>query len=139
MAFSKIKKGIKKTLITGTIAYSALFATDILSNFPTQKIKSQKELEKIVYEEATILGMDTNIIKCELLNELAGESIYGGDLKNQYIYIGGLLANRKIVRHELYHIYDGHGDHDTKLETELNYWFIEEPKAIIYSFTGLKL
>jgi hypothetical protein len=139
MTISEIKKGVKRTLLAGTIAYSTLFATDILSNYALEEIKSQRELEEIVHKEATTLGMDPEIIKCELLNELAGESIYGGDLKNQYIYIGGLLANRKIVRHELYHIYDKHCDHDTKTKAELNYWFIEEPKAIIYSLTGLKL
>ncbi len=139
MTLSTIKKGIKRTLLAGAIAYPTLFATDILSNFALERIDSQEELEEIVYEEATNLGMNTDIIKCELEDEIEGWSAYGGGLENQYIFLGGFLANRKMVRHELYHLYDKHCDHDTKLKEELNYWFVEEPKAIIYSFTGLKL
>jgi len=139
MKFSKIKRGIKRTLLAGAIAYPTLFATDLITNFTSQKIKSQEELEQIVHEEALKLDMDPSIIKCEFKDNNAGSSAYGGDLKYHHIFVGGLLANRKIVKHELYHIYDKHCDHNTKTKEELNYWFIEEPKAIIYSLTELKL
>ena len=139
MKLSKIKKGIKRTLLAGAIAYPSLFAIDLITDFTSKRIETQKELEKIVHEEALNLNMNTDKIKCELKEKTTGSSAYGEKLEYHHLFVGGLLANRKIVKHELYHIYDKHCNHETKLKEELNYWLIEEPQAIIYSLTGIKL
>ncbi|MFH1637098.1 MAG: hypothetical protein ABIB71_01600 [Candidatus Woesearchaeota archaeon] len=49
--------------------------------------------------------------------------------------VGGAFSTRQTLKHELYHICDGH----TENHSLLKYLLLDEPQAEIYAATGLKL
>jgi len=88
----------------------------------------------IVEEEAKKLGLDPSKIDAKYNGEVNGSrkngERYDIHLKRDF------LSTRPTVKHELYHIY--RGDCDEKC-SKWKYLFVNEPRAITYELTGLKL
>ena len=128
-----------KWLVLGGGTYMVSLATligstGVCATF-SQKIKTQEELVSIVNEEAKRLGVDKSIVST-LHDELEACSGKREDDSLYVLHVGGFLAKRNVVRHELYHIYKGDCDKKYNL---LRYLFIEEPRAILYDTFGIKL
>jgi hypothetical protein len=111
-------------------------------------IKTSSELEVILKEEKEKLGLtDATKIHAELREDKKHRSYARRINTNEYQIIlssnGG--HNILILRHELYHIADGHCDHkprkslNDKLNWEIKYRLIYEPQADLYALTGIKL
>lgn len=137
---SALGTGIRGTLKTvGLIAaaYATLYVTDLITNFTSQKITSQKELERIVNTEKETIGYRREI-GCKFV-EAPASGVY--DIQGEDVLIvGGFLANRKNVKHELCHLYNrDHDERQNDLLDWIHHFAIEEPKAILYANFGLKL
>ena len=139
--FEYANEGMKWLAIGGGtyITYLAtLLGLTVVSATFSQKIRTQKELVSIVDEEAKRLGIDKSIIstlhdKLEWCSGKRYDGSYG-------LHIGGFLAKRSVVRHELYHIFKGDCDEDHNGDYNgLRYQFIKEPRAILYETFGIRL
>jgi hypothetical protein len=103
-------------------------------------IKSQSKLEKVVKEEALKLGLDASSINAKLDSNYKspnGEPALSRKEGDHYqlIIVDKAYSTRRGVKHELYHIFKKDIDHNS----ELRYWLIEEPRAIVYGALGIKL
>ena len=109
----------------------------------SQRITSQSQLEKLLREERKKLsdGNDDFIIEAELVAQDVGSS---EKLKNGHyrIKMGGFVAKDSTLRHELYHIFDGHIDDaastPSKVLRSLKYFFVHEPQAVAYQAFGIR-
>jgi len=74
-----------------------------------------------------------------LYEKIEGRAMIIDDIPT--IILGGMMATRSKVRHELYHIHKGHrNDLSTnKWINRLTYWTIKEPQACLYEITGIQL
>ena len=136
----RILKYGKKAIYTLVLAqmiylWGFLMGTSSLSTLFSQKIKNQSGLELILQRERKKLDIPDKIYinvnwgaKSAKARKI-GENEYEIDLKKEY-------QNVSILKHELYHIKDGHLDHKTSL---IRYLFYEEPQATLYQVTGIKL
>lgn len=116
------------------LALPILAQATIGSTLFQKRIKSHKELEQILSEEAPKLGLNPDNI----------ETVYGAECSSAARIDDGFVlavstgfgATRSTVRHELYHIYRDlrKGSHHNRIR----YLFIEEPRATLYEFTGIK-
>ncbi len=115
------------------LAYGALWSTSSLSSYTSPKIESQNRLEILLEEEKKKLKC-TKDIKAELF----GSPIPHGIKKENGTYeikLNGNLATESILKHELYHICDGHTDSRYSF---LKYHFWYEPQAMMYETFGLE-
>ena len=125
----------------GGISYiSALVGLQTLPRYLTERIETQDDLERMVFEESQELKLDVPIVPV-LKNYHIEEVLVdddGFDLK-----LGGFGAYRSVVRHELYHIYKQHHEHPWRqgnnFQFTLNYLFREEPQAVAYQVFGIRL
>lgn len=131
-------RNIARALLIPVATYIGLYSVDLTTNFTSHRIKTQQELVEIIKEEANKLDLNREVVG-KLENKNLAHSLLTND--TIFLIMGGSGANSKYVRHELYHWYR-EGFDDPRLGTfegELKYWFVEEPSAIIYSLTGLKI
>ena len=151
---SILKKGVHTAAqVTGygVLYVAALCATSYYADFKysDSPINSQEDLTRIVSEERKILNIPDSIkIISEYYNS---DKVVPNARKlnhnNYKIQIGTLsLETRGTVKHELYHIADGHCDlgeqqlfKESKLAFGVIYLFYGEPQAIIYSAFNIKL
>ena len=107
----------------------------------SKRIRSQEELEQIVSEEATKLGLDFTKIDTKYNGEVNG-SKKNGERYDLHLE-GNWLSTKATVRHELYHIAKGHCDDRLRIKNgflnELDYWLRREPQASLYGSFGIKL
>lgn len=122
----------------------------ITSYLTSDSIQTQKELEAVVEEERTNLGMSEDI---ELLirSEPLPYDILGCSWKIRENTYGIIIDNtlgmkRAVIQHELYHVYDGHCDRimtghelSDRILFKFLYTFWDEPQAVLYQSVGLKL
>lgn len=123
------------------ISYGAIVATeDYMTKIVAGQIRDRSVLEEVLVEERDRLniGKDVKITIKESNRETNYAEKTGA---NEYsIYLTTKGHNRDVLRHELYHIADGHCERS--MEKPINkiiYFFWEEPQAKIYTLTGLKL
>lgn len=103
----------------------------------SKKIQSQAELETIVNEETTKLGLDPSKINANLFGGFNGLSGVRRNGEKYDLFLNNDFAStRSTVRHELYHILKG--DCDKKFNWAY-YLFIAEPRATLYGSLKLKL
>jgi hypothetical protein len=113
-------------------------------------IKTESELELRLTEEKQRLGLTDSTIIHAHLSQNKKENSYAKKLApNEYeINLEPVEGhNIAVLRHELYHIKDGHLDDvkkisdsfGGKIEKILKYVYINEPQAILYHMTGIKL
>lgn len=130
-------EGAKWAAAAGVITYTAVMLSNPASMVLSQKIKSQQELESVVKEEESKLGLNT--VKCSFLGEPVATS-YIDEANNLKIELGGAFATKSNVRHELYHHYKGDTlETEHNLKNNLKYWMVYEPRACLYQSTRIKL
>jgi len=125
-------------LIYGSLGVTALWTTGMVylcvrKNEFSEKIDNEDDLRKIVEEETKKLGMKEPLtVEYYPLRNASHAYATKEDGK-------GIIGIRKgdtraTVRHELYHLHDGHCDHNS-LPLPIwwaRYLFYEEVKAILY-------
>jgi len=141
-----INKFTERLLLGTIIIFSPLIFSSLLGVlFKGEKIKDKAHLETLLEQEKKNLGIENKNIHayfCDTIEDSLSKKIN----KNSYEI---LLSNNQrklgILKHELYHIADGHCDENykllnegRKLENTLRYLFVNEPKALIYGATGIK-
>ncbi len=141
------KTSLYSTLV-GTVFYSLVYLSSPICALRSSRINTQTQLEKLVAQERRKIDNSNNCIIYPILLPI---SIGGESRKLQdgvyEVRVGGDSANTIIVRHELYHILDGHFQAlEGKSELDksefmrfLKYFLLYEPQARIYSITSLKL
>ena len=104
------------------------------------KIRSQSQLERLVKQERKKLAIPDAIIIQATLEFDNPETSYARKVaENSYeIYLQKYpdQHNLNVLRHELYHIADGHCEKESGF---LRYLYWNEPLAVIYSVSGIKL
>ncbi|MEK6817681.1 MAG: hypothetical protein AABX80_02660 [Nanoarchaeota archaeon] len=133
---NKILEYGKASLVASVLYATAILGIQVIPQEFSPKI-NKINLEQILNEERKRAGInDTTKINVQLSNEEEevsyAQKINNGEYK---IVLPKISANKNVLRHELYHIADGHCDEEF---TNLKYFFIHEPQATIYSITGLK-
>ncbi len=144
--FNYAKEGMKLTALGGMggIAYvGMLYIVQSLSKFsPKNFITSDSELEQILNEEATKLGINPDKIK------FVPHENMGVSKKDEtyffFINKNSIWCNRSIIKHELYHIFKGDcdkymGKSAKQVFLTPYYWFIAEPRATLYGAFGIKI
>lgn len=146
----KLKKKSKKrswirrgTLAAGllvTYPLTLLGIEYLASRWLSPKITSQPELQRVIDERKERLGIEERI-EGVLLQETIGVSGASINTGMKKIYVGGDLATRIVVDHELYHEHKGDMDISKNFTTIqiIKNTYIEEPCARIYSLLGIKL
>jgi len=142
--FNIIGEGAKWLGIGGGSYMGALMGTSLIGLFYRDRITNTEQLEKILQEEKEKLGINEEV-RGHLSEDFEGHVHYA---QNDFlggtphiISIGGILARRNVVKHELYHIKKQHWNNRPKnsLLNMLDYLFRREPQAIAYGTFGLKL
>ena len=127
---------IKNTLAIFGGYFFLLAGLDVAGKLASEKIKGKENIERAVIEESEKLGINHRIIK--IVNYSEGfTAAYTKNVGDSLYEMGlGEEVRRATIRHELYHIADGHCEKPSDIIDKL---FILEPQAIIYATTGLKL
>jgi hypothetical protein len=137
--FQKIVKyGLGPVIVTYTLGILASLSIKVVGNIHglfSPKVHTQEQLEDIVAQERERLDMDKNIfIESRLVPYTEGKARI---IDNHYVIeVGGYSATEAVVRHELYHVFDGHQDHPTNTLVNL---FWEEPRTDLYQMFRLDL
>lgn len=150
----KIGKVIEKSLyfLCGYTIFCPLgnFLSNELSDRYGQKIKDRAHLEILVNQEKEKLGFKNKNIEVYFI-PFINTSIATKLNKNDYrIFLSSKQRTIETLRHEFYHIFDGHCDEGyelykngktfgKKLKNDIKYNYIYEPQAVVYSLTGIKL
>jgi hypothetical protein len=122
---------------------SVLLASGVAANLTSPAIETQEQLEWVIDAEMVRLGFDNDVV---VLGQLIGPDEARAIPLAENVYkvkVGGFLANETTVRHELYHICDGHLEASDILaggfQKGFAYLFWYEPQARIYQITGLRV
>jgi len=111
------------------------------------KITTRKELNKVIEEEKEKLGLKSKIDYLIDLEKPAPSIVIKDRMGTYWIYLDQ-LPTRSLIAHELHHIYDGWVDRTMKfinagkkipLKETVYYLFVEEPRTILYSLSGIRL
>ena len=136
---------VMKWVALGGLGYiGVLSLVQVLGILPFQnQVTSSKELELVIQEEAEKLGIDFNRIRI-VNNRKCPEVSKREDHYELSIDIYSIFCTRRVIRHELYHIFRGDCekfDNQSNLPNVLNpyYLFVAEPKATIYGLFGVKI
>lgn len=130
--------------LTSAAVYAvALLWGQFFVGITSPKINSVSQIEKIIEEEKKKLDIKPVLgIIVKLTESEKGEATPNCiNWKEQYVItIGGSFQNESVLRHELYHIFDGHLGKcpEKKQFTYPYYFFWAEPRATFYQVTGLK-
>ncbi len=129
------------TLSAGVIYFAGMIGTQSIANFTSPKIQSQTQLEQLLNQERKKIEPN-NEFKIRATLTVHDNACSKKIKDNEYeIEMGSSFANETTLRHELYHILDGHFENIPKsgLNKWITYLFWVEPQATIYQATGLKL
>jgi len=135
-----ILKYVERAIIGISTAHIIYFgvpaALSLVTSSVAPKIKNKSHLEQMLKEEKKKLNLGDDIkIVVELKDNNKGFSYAKKTGKNQYfINLKKNSHNLHVLKHELYHIADGHCDAE-KMNL-LRFFYIEEPQAIFYSSFG---
>jgi len=104
----KIGKVVREIFLGGLLFYSSVLGIGLLMQENSLKIKSKSHLEILVNQEKKKLGIENKNIKVSFCDTLltsqaskTGENSYEIQLSINQMYLG-------VLKHELYHISDGH-------------------------------
>ena len=140
------------TLRTGAIAGLGLVSSlslyvlgiGVIEEYPlshSKKVETQEQLEQMVNEEKVKLGCELEIKPALWAYTIAGS--FPSSTNSTYgLVVGGDYAVKAVVKHEVYHICDGHFDRPFGTDTLLDkvyYYFWLEPQAALYGAFGLRL
>jgi hypothetical protein len=146
------------TLGVGSSYVIGLALADFLPNKFSKKITSKRELEKIAFEEAKKMDIDTKYLICELVEQSEGRAsvigyyphspenqrfgIYDPTNENMkkvsILRVGGLQATKYQTVHELCHLKnDFNNPKKNKIYEGIKYLFLKEPRAILHGLKSL--
>ena len=129
------KNMLRNTLASFGLYCLMLAGTQGISELFSSKINNQN-LEQILKIEKRRVGLNEDRIIYVRISKNEDETSAAQKLnENKYQIVLSPNPSLNTLRHELYHISDGHCDKPYNL---LKYLFIQEPQATIYSITGLK-
>ena len=132
------KKFVYGTTLS-TILYSLTLVTvNAYSSSTAPGFRDRKQLNQLFEQECKKLKIEDKNIKISLTDkELRA---YTRRVGNEYtIVMHPQISSEVVLKHELYHIADGHLEENYGFFEPLVYWFYKEPQATIYSITGLEL
>ena len=159
--FNRNLKGRLLTIILANIpifwAFGPMMIMDIyLESSP--KIENQGQLEQLLSQEKKRLGIEDKKIKIQfgLEKGFHEDTSYSRQIgPNEYLIAIHQTQKKEIVlRHEVYHIADGHCDNGYlenipkmskedimifKIKESFKYLFLEEPQADLYASFGWRL
>ena len=142
-------KGFCKDFVGFYILFSFIgvpLINQIVINAPHEKTKEQ--LEIILSKEKKKFHLNDKNLEIVFNDNIKNSCAGKIDNENYFISLSKKQRNENILRHEFYHVAKGHCDR--RYETQnlnnffnigmrfLDYTFIMEPTATIYSLTGLK-
>lgn len=137
-----LKNGAEYIFIAGISYPVFLVSLNRLSVLFSDKINSQENLDKIIDQEVNKLGIK-KVRGIFVNNSIGSAKKIDEQAKEEYEYelqIGGGLAKRSVVRHELYHIYRGHCEINVKNNfAGLLEYLVRETQASAYGCFGLKI
>ena len=151
---TKLKSGInhvfetvKDGLVIGSTLLLLCVAGETVLNFGSMfisdKIANQKQLETVLKEEISSLGMENKKISARFGKARGGIGECNKLQDGSYEAVLDYGKNRANLRHELYHIYDGDLEYVETLPNTLPAYikalFINESKAILYQSLKIKL
>ena len=131
-----------------------LFSAQAISSLLSEKIQSQEQLERVVEEEADILGLDKRslIAKYYSSEDENYDHIFGARCCiTNFEFEGHMIpmkvveikegwgARRTAVRHELYHLLKHFPVKKNLVARFIRGALYEEPTAILYEITGIKV
>lgn len=139
-ALGKAWKCTKKAALYAGLAagihMGGMTITQIATTELSERIRDQKHLEQVVKEERKKLNCNGKDITSYFMTAYdVGESVLNHD-GTYTMTVGGGMARRNVVRHELYHICDNHLREGGNFIT---YFFWYEPQATLYDTFGWKL
>jgi hypothetical protein len=122
-----------------------------VANHAGREITSLTELERTVEEESENLSLkDIRCVEIEGDRAFAEAAQKGNGLRDS-VYFGGTSRKRNVIRHELFHLkrldnnprlkklFTSGEDTLSSLKRRLQYFFIEEPLAMMYGTLGMKI
>ncbi len=122
-------------IVSGTYCCS-LLCLELPSVILSQGIESQSQLEELLAKEKKKLNCDKNI-KAKLTFDYNNPISIKNEDGSYEIFLSEFGHNVSTLRHELYHIADGHLDNPNR--NWISYFFWYEPQAALYESFGLKL
>ena len=135
--------GISLLALTHTTYLDCLSTANFVSNSNSTRIYNTSQARDFIEKERKKIDPENH---CEIgalfwrwYNE--ANSYKKGD-KRYLIEIGGIFTTEAVIKHELYHILDGHLDDNkirSKLLSKFMYYYYYEPQATLYQTTGIKL
>ena len=135
---SILDKGFTAFLASG-LAYCGLMMGAYTATGPIfhEPIRSKKQLEQLIDEESVKLGLDDSKISFSFTPTVSFSKKSGED---EYFVNIERGSTKYVVKHELYHIKDGHCDQELGPVLFWPYYlFIAEPQAVIYQTFDLQL
>lgn len=144
----KLEKLIIKSIIglgaTLLVYTGSMVGIQIYSKSKAIPIKDQAHAEQILEEQQKKLGIEDKIIRLRIPKDYDSSSLgksrrFGNTYIIQLNTAGG--KNDATLKHEVYHIADGHCDSKTRnpLIFKLKYIFYWEPQSIMYEAFGWEL
>ncbi|MBI2146785.1 hypothetical protein HYU22_05600 [Candidatus Woesearchaeota archaeon] len=133
-----IMEGMKWVAVGGVSYIGALWLIDGIHDFGP-RVRSQEELEKMVEEEAPKLGLNHLKIDAKYDGETVGARKNGERYDLHLVGDGDKIhssSTRATVRHELYHLLK---DSDKGKLNPLYYFFVAEPRALLYGAFKIKM
>lgn len=144
-----IGKYIERGILIGVPAFLSFclikFGLITYSKLVSQTITNQTELEEILKEEESKLGIIDKRISAKFGKANGGNGHCNKLPDGSYNITlqDGKEGNRSTLRHELYHIYDGHLEDKKSISNELlkdlKYFFVYEPQAVLYQSLDVRL
>jgi len=141
--FSKIFKAIFIAIILFVFYVGLLMGIEAYAIMNSEKIENSAQLNQLVIEEKQKLNIEDKQITVKFVDE--NSTSYSAKTgENQYqVALSPAGQNKATLKHELFHIADGHCDASQEItqsltfgsdmEFKIKYLFYFEPKAAIYS------
>jgi len=140
--------GVFGFTITHLIYLLSLMGIERYTSQNSPKIENQSHLERIVKIEIEKMGLKDKNIKVKLSNDRGIKSNATQFKDNHYeIILSPPHNDLGVLRHELYHIADGHFLTEKEIKEigifegiiyKFGYIYYREPKAAIYAFKNLE-
>jgi hypothetical protein len=128
-------KGVRNGVITLLAYATVLSCIENAGSWCSEELENKSSIERAVDEEKKALGIEKKDIGV-IVNDTIYVRCAGKVGEGKYEIYLSEPETRDIIKHELYHIADGHCDEPYSI-TKYLFWY--EPQAAIYSLTGLKL
>jgi len=125
-----------------------MLANNIIAKL-SKSLENQSELEIVLEQERKKLDIDDSTKIRARISENQDEDANAQRMNSNYykITLSPKYHTISTLKHELYHIADGHCDNLGKIPNSragrlkkiFKYLYIYEPQAVLYSMTGIKL